>query len=93
MIDLINFKVSASDHKLIMSIVKRYEGLELDPGHDRLRLVMDISACHMNGCKLKLEELFKAKKLDFVHDVVGIQININRKTGKLDNCFLPRCAE
>ncbi len=51
---------------------------------------MDITAAHRNGCPLKLDELLKAEDFDFAHDVFGIRRYINRKTGKLENCFLPR---
>ena len=58
----------------------------------KLTLVMDIDACHSNGCPLKLEELLNASDFDFAHDVGGIITNINRETGKLENCFVPRYA-
>lgn len=54
---------------------------------------MDLTAIHQNDCLLDFEKLFRANDSDFVHDVCGIQNHINRKTGKLENCFLPRCAK
>jgi hypothetical protein len=53
---------------------------------------MDIAACNANGCKLKLEEFLAAPGFDFIHDVIGIQRHINRETGQLGDCFLPRYA-
>jgi len=61
---------------------------ELHP--DKMELVLDIDACHCNGCPLKLQELLNAENVDFAHDISGIRFNINRKTGKLENCFDPR---
>lgn len=58
----------------------------------KLDMVMDIDACHCNGCPLKLAELLAADDFNFAHDVFGIRKNIDRKTGKLQNCFLPRYA-
>ena len=58
----------------------------------KLTVVMDIDACHSNGCPLKLGELLRASDFEFAHDVGGIITNINRETGKLENCFLPRYA-
>ena len=58
----------------------------------RLDLDMDLSAVHSNGCPLDFEKLLKAPPFDFAHDVFGIKRNINRQTGELDNCFVPRCA-
>ena len=51
---------------------------------------MDITACHVNGCPLKLDALLAADEFNFAHDVFGIRRHINRRTGKLENCFLPR---
>lgn len=54
--------------------------------------MMDIEACHCNGCPLKLRELAGAPSADFSHDVFGIRRHLNRETGQLENCFLPRFA-
>ena len=54
-----------------------------------LSVMMDIEACH-NGNPLMLAELLNADVWDFAHDVFGIQENIDRTTGKLMNCFVPR---
>jgi hypothetical protein len=58
--------------------------------YKQLDAIMDIDACHSNGNPLKLEELLKADDANFAHDVFGIRTNIDRKTGKLMNCFVPR---
>ena len=36
------------------------------------------------------EELLKADDETFFHDCNGIFANINRETGKLERCFVPR---
>lgn len=41
---------------------------------------------------LKLEELLAADDSNFVHDAFGIYNHMNRTTGKLEGCFLPRFA-
>ena len=53
---------------------------------------MDLTACHSNGCPLKLSELLAADSFNFAHDVFGIRRHINRETGRLENCFSPRFA-
>lgn len=58
--------------------------------YDKMSAVMDIDACHNNGNPLKLAELLAADNFNFAHDVFGIRANINRTTGKLENCFSPR---
>jgi hypothetical protein len=60
---------------------------------EKFKLVMDLDATHCNGTPLKLEELLKADDANFMHDIAGIQSHIDRTTGKLTNCFLPRFAK
>lgn len=74
----------------IVEIAKRAEdkGLLM---FDRMSLIMDIENAHKQF-NLKLNEWLKADDLDFSHDIVGIQQNINRETKKVENCFLPRYA-
>ena len=75
---------------IIADIAKRAEekGLLM---FDRMSLIMDIQVAHKQF-NLKLNEWLKADDLDFSHDIVGIQQNINRETKKVENCFLPRYA-
>jgi hypothetical protein len=54
---------------------------------------MDITACHLNGCKLDLAKLLAADDFNFAHDVLGIRRHIDRETGQLMNCFRPRFAK
>lgn len=58
--------------------------------YDKMTAVMDIDACHSNGNPLRLADLLKADDTNFAHDVFGIRRHINRTTGKLENCFVPR---
>lgn len=58
-----------------------------------LDAVMDIDACHCNGCPLRLQDLLAADEGNFSHDAFGIRANIDRTTGKLQNCFHPRYAQ
>jgi len=54
---------------------------------------MDLSACHANGCPLDFEKLLAAPDFDFIHDVLGIRRHLDRATGNLMDCFVPRCAK
>lgn len=54
---------------------------------------MDIRACHANGTPLRLEELLRADDGNFGHDVFGIRRYIDRTTGQLTDCFLPRFTD
>lgn len=91
--------VSEEEYQIVRKIVKRgvrikehARGITVDRGY-KLDLEMDIIATHLNGCRLKLLDLYNSSDLDFVHDVFGIQAHLNRQTGKLENSFLPRYAE
>ena len=61
-------------------------------GYEKQTLMMDLEACHCNGCPLELEKLLAARDGDFGHDVFGIARKMNRETGELTDCFLPRYA-
>lgn len=94
----ISFSVSGSDRDLIDSIVDRaLHIIDRDrrltnpsPKAVRINLLMDVTACHANGNPLRLADLAEADDFDIMHDVGGISRHIDRNTGKLANCFLPR---
>jgi len=94
----ISFRVSPADRRLIDKIIRRSHALyeqhaDKDaPAFNRLSATMDIVACHANGCALDLRRLLEADTVNFLHDVTGITLNMDRKTGQLLNHFLPRCA-
>lgn len=73
-------------NKIVDRIFK--DGLDYS---DRLTILMDLEAAHKDK-KMDLDKFLGMDKFNFGHDVYGIADNINRKTAKLDNCFLPRCA-
>ncbi|HDZ40046.1 MAG TPA: hypothetical protein ENH62_17540 [Marinobacter sp.] len=87
----ISFETSSEDAALIEQIAAR--ALEDQVGDTpTLDFMMDITAAHLNGCPLDLVGLLEAPDFDFAHDVFGIQSHLNRSTGKLERCFLPRHA-
>lgn len=73
----------------ICEIVKR---MDFD-APDRLKVTMDLTACHSNAVPLDLARLLKASDADILHDVVGIMNHIDRSTGKLLDHFRPRYAK
>lgn len=89
-------KISREDMDRITSIVTRWEQwcIAHQQGRqiDRFKLQMDLAGCHISGCPLDFAKLLDFASDDFVHDITGIQANIDRRSGKLLNCFLPRCA-
>lgn len=86
----VSFDATKKDMKIINLIVDRAFNEFDNISGDKTDLAMDITATHCNGNKLDLERILTADKFNFAHDVFGIQGNINRRTGKLMRCFLPR---
>lgn len=88
----INWTTTKSDAATIDQIVQRAVDTYGSDHIDRMTLTMDLSAAHANGCPLDLDGLLTAEPFDFAHDVAGINRHIDRDTGRLRDCFLPRCA-
>lgn len=89
----IAWDVSREAADLIGRIADRAIGLLTIPPADqqaRTGLVMDLIACHRNGCELDLAGLLTASDFDFIHDIGGIHRHLDRKTGRLTDCFVPR---
>jgi len=76
--------------KIVKRAVKMIEGLGYKA--DYITLEMDLSACHIYN-PLRLEELLTTDNFNFAHDIFGIRQHINRETGKLTGCFLPRFSK
>lgn len=91
----ISFETTREDDIFIDQIIDRAAALFSKHGKkiDRLSLTMDLSATNANGCPLDFEKLSITDDFTFVHDLVGIANHINRSTGKLEHCFLPRCSK
>lgn len=89
-----SFHASRFEHELINKIAKRASCLavEYDIEYSKMTATMDVTACHANGCELDLNKLLEAPAPDFAHDVFGIRRHLDRRTGKLGDHFLPRCA-
>lgn len=77
--------------KKIHAIAKRAEAELFHGSCDFPSLCMDLEAadCHI---RLNLDRLLVSDDLDFAYDVFGIIRHLNRKTAKLEHCFLPRHA-
>ena len=94
---MVEFKATKTEMELILKICERLrKRLKRPMGkawvETRRTLMMDLDACHSNGCPLDFRKLLDFPAFDFAHDVVKIQRHINRETGKIDGIFHPRCA-
>lgn len=96
---MINWKATKSEYTLATEIAKRatelFEEIEASVNQQQSAafhrtVLMDIIAVHKNSCPLRLQELLQADRFNFAHDVFGIRRHLNRETGQLEDCFLPR---
>jgi len=90
----VNFRVTTDEFKTIAAIADRAAKLaaEFNCSYPLMEAEMDVTAAHANGCPLDLERLLAFDDENFSHDVFGIRRHIDRNTGALRDCFLPRCA-
>ena len=90
----INFSVTDEEMSLIIELSKRAAILVSKTGghYPLMDCQMDLTATHLNGNPLNLEKLEAFDSMNFSHDIFGIRANLNRTTGKLKNCFSPRCS-
>ena len=86
--EMINWDVTPKECLTIRKIEERAARLGLRP----TSVAMDITAVHANDAPLKLTKLLKSSDFDFAHDICGINLHLDRKTGKLQNLFIPRCC-
>lgn len=92
---MVSFAATADELKAVEYIIKRYEGAQRTKfsAARKSNLAMDLLACHANGCPMDFLRMSTAPLFDLAHDVLGIEKHIDRKTGHLDNRFLPRFAK
>jgi hypothetical protein len=86
-----NFEATREEIDLMSKIAARAVA-ELDHPDSQLHIIMDLNVAH-NDIPLDFERLLEFPKFDFSHDIYGIRQHLNRDTGKIEDCFLPRCAK
>lgn len=87
---MVKFNSTKEDDNWISLITKRAnEELGIT---DPISLWMDLDATNSNGTPLDFKKLLGFDKANFGHDIYGIMACIDRETGQLTRCFLPRCA-
>jgi len=90
MIDFAAIRMTPDDEHSLIEIADRARLLGVQ--RDRIDLMMDLQVAH-STCPLELYDLADANQGDFLHDICGIVANLNRETGELENCFVPRFAK
>ena len=88
----IEWKASPEDADLLKQIaVRAWELLGTKRKSDDLKQIgMDLTACHLNGCPLRLNDMLWGNDLDLMHDITLIYKHIDRRTGTLTGFALPR---
>jgi len=91
---MISFDVTADEATIIEALAQRASKAAQQAGfrYTTIDASMDITACHANGTRLDLCKFLDFDDFNFAHDAFGIRRHINRKTGVVEDCFLPRCA-
>ena len=89
---MIDWKTTDAELALITAIAERAVELSADfyTPLVKLDVEMDVTATHLNGCPLRLEDFLAADNFNFGHDIFGIQDHLDRETGELDGRFSPR---
>lgn len=64
---------------------------QADNPRSGMEIRMDLAAVHAS-CPLDLQRFAEADDFNFAHDIGGIYRHLDRSTGELTDCFLPRCA-
>lgn len=88
----INFDATPDEYALFSQIAQRGVAMARERAGqiwDYQQCMMDIAACHCNGCPLKLLQLLLSADMDFAKDFAGICSNIDRASGRLMNGFVP----
>ena len=71
-------------------IVRRVRDAFANAKIDAISLSMDLTVCHNMG-HVDLATLRDAPRGDFAHDILGIHQHLDRDTGEMKDCFVPRC--
>ena len=60
---------------------------------EQVDILMDLSALHFGGQKLRLNDLLAADDANFAHDIGGINRHLDRETYQLNDGFSPRFSQ
>jgi hypothetical protein len=91
----VSFDCTNEERQAAKRIAERYNRLLISNGFKPLGevdVIMDLIATHANGCPLDFARLERADDFNLMHDVDGIGAHLDRDTGELGDCFLPRFA-
>ena len=80
-----------NENNAVTAIIKRANAIFSNNGikYPSLDIRMDLACVHATY-PLRLQEMSEASDTDLMHDMGGIYRCLNRETGKLEHCFIPR---
>ena len=80
-----------NDNELIGRIANRAQKMYRDAGIQRhlIDCMMDVDIVHRKS-GLRLADLLEADNFNFSHDIGGIATHLDRRSGELKDCFVPR---
>ena len=84
---------SRFEYEMFSKIADRAIALAKEHGTviEKFTMVMDIDNAHKQ-IPMDLNAFLAMPMVDFAHDAFGIRRHMNRRTGQLEDCFVPRCA-
>ena len=85
-------KAKIDDYKKAKVVIEKAIKEKFFSPSDFQALQMDLVATHISGCPLDFQKMSEGEMGDILHDLVGINKNLDRDSGELLNCFLPRFA-
>lgn len=83
---------SPIDRRVIRRIAIRALIAPLTVTVTRRELEEEIGLAHANGCRLRLDQLLRARDYEFFSDVLGIHRHIDRTTGAIGGGWMPHFA-
>jgi hypothetical protein len=91
----ISFKIDHASMLQARRAAARAVALNLSLGgfqRNQIEWEMDFIATHANGNALDFAKLNSFDAANFAHDACGIARHLDRESGKLRDCFSPRCS-
>lgn len=87
----INFNSTKDDTGIVWRIAHRAvdNGIYDEPKD----AAMDVTATHLNGNPIRLQDLLDSDDGTFNHDLSGIKRYLNRETGELTDFWTPRMSK
>ena len=86
MVDFNVMEIPDNELELIGLIASR---AAIDLGLDLIDIQMDLTVVHFHN-PLRLGDFLKSDNNTFSHDIAGIAFHLDRETGELLDCFLPK---